>query len=161
MGSSSLLVLIGSHSICNSFVVNQFLYFTPNGENSLCYTPKKQWEQFGGEKKLYYFLLAKYTPMSRKNGGQKWECRYHTLLLVLEATSYQTKIFRNIQFVCKVATRKSTRKLISGLLSMSVSNNDGWKWALRMFHDLSRHETRVHFQLAQDQQCEPEKTLLL
>ena len=31
MGSSSLVVLIGSHSLCNSFVVNQFLYFTPNG----------------------------------------------------------------------------------------------------------------------------------
>ena len=27
--------------------------------------------------------------------------------------------------------------------------------------DTSRHETRVHFQLAQDQQCEPGKTLLL
>ena len=37
MGSSSVLVLIGSHSLCNSFVVNQFLFFTPNGENSLCY----------------------------------------------------------------------------------------------------------------------------
>ena len=42
---------------------------------------------------------------------------------------------------------------------MSVYNNDGWKWALRTFHDLSRHETRVHFQLAQDQQCELEETL--
>ena len=28
-----------------------------------------------------------------------------------------------------------------------------------MFHDLSRHETRVHFQLAQDQRCELEETL--
>ena len=45
MDSSSMLVLIGSHSRCNSFVVNPFLFFTPNGENSLCYrtcTPKKQ-----------------------------------------------------------------------------------------------------------------------
>ena len=42
MGSSSVVVLIGSHSLCNSLVVNQFLFFTPNGENSLCYTPKKQ-----------------------------------------------------------------------------------------------------------------------
>ena len=45
MGSSLVklvLVRIGSHSLCNSFVVNQFLFFTPNGENSLCYTPKKQ-----------------------------------------------------------------------------------------------------------------------
>ena len=32
----------GSHSRCNSFVVNQFLFFTPNGENALCYTPKKE-----------------------------------------------------------------------------------------------------------------------
>ena len=31
MGSSSVVVLIGSHSLCNSFAVNQFLYFTPNG----------------------------------------------------------------------------------------------------------------------------------
>ena len=30
MGSSSVLVLTGSHSLCNSFVVNQFLFFTPN-----------------------------------------------------------------------------------------------------------------------------------
>ena len=35
-----------------------------------------------------------------------------TLLLVLEATSYQMKIFRHIKFVSKVATCKSTRKLI-------------------------------------------------
>ena len=44
---------------------------------------------------------------------------------------------------------------------MSVYNNEGWKWALRMFHNPSRRETRVHFQLAQDQRCEPGKTLLL
>ena len=31
LGSSSVVVLIGSHSLCNSFVVNQFLFFTPNG----------------------------------------------------------------------------------------------------------------------------------
>ena len=42
MGSSSVLVLIGSHSPWNSFVVNQFLFFLPNGKNSLYYTPKKQ-----------------------------------------------------------------------------------------------------------------------
>ena len=30
------------------------------------------------KKKIVYFLLAKYTPMSRKNGGQKWEWRYPT-----------------------------------------------------------------------------------
>ena len=118
MGSSSVVVLIGSHSLCNSFVVNQFLYFTPNGENSLCYTPKKQWEQFGGEKNLYYFLLAKYTPMSRKNGGQKWEWRYptacvgsyfipdeniQTYLICLQSCNMQKhqKInFRTAEYVC-------------------------------------------------------------
>ena len=36
------------------------------------------------------FLLAKYIPMSRKNGNGD------SLLLVLEATSYQTKIFRHV-----------------------------------------------------------------
>ena len=79
MGSSSMLVLIASHSLCNSFVVNQFLFFTSNGKNSHWYTPKKQREQYGGEKKSFvYFLLAKYTPMSRKNGGQKQEWQYPT-----------------------------------------------------------------------------------
>ena len=57
MGSSSVLVLIGSHSCCNSFDVNQFLFFTPNWENSLCYTPKKQWEQCSGEKKEVLFIF--------------------------------------------------------------------------------------------------------
>ena len=47
----------------------------------------------GGEI-YFYFLLAKYTPTSRKNGSQKRNG--DTLLLVLEATSYQTKIFRHI-----------------------------------------------------------------
>ena len=46
------------------------------------------------KKSFVYFLLAKYTPMSRKNGGQKRNG--DTLLLVLEATSYQTKLFRHI-----------------------------------------------------------------
>ena len=59
MGSSSVLVLIGSHSLCNSFVVNQFLFFTPNGKNSLCYTPKKQSQQYGGEKMFCLFFISK------------------------------------------------------------------------------------------------------
>ena len=59
MGSSSVLVLIGSNSICNSFVVNQFLFFTPNGKNSLCYTPKKQSQQYGGEKMFCLFFISK------------------------------------------------------------------------------------------------------
>ena len=74
------------------------------------------------KKCFIYFLLADifpyHTKMAAKNRNGD------TLLFVLEATFYQTKIFRYIQFVCKVATCKSTRKLISGLLSMSVYNND-------------------------------------
>ena len=118
MGSSSVLLLIGSHSLCNSFVVNQFLFFTPNGENSLCYTPKKQWEQYGGKKKNKDFLLAKYTPMSRKNGGQKREWRYptacvgsyfipdeniQTYLICLQSCNmqkYQKANFRTAEYVC-------------------------------------------------------------
>ena len=95
ISSSSVLVLIGSHSLCNSFVVNQFIFFTPNGENSLCYTPKKQWEQYGGKKMFCLFfywqnILPCHAKMAAKNGNGD------TLLLVLEATSYQTKIFRHI-----------------------------------------------------------------
>ena len=69
MGSYSLVVLIGSHSLCNSFVVNQFLFFTPNGENSLCYTPKKQWEQFAWKKMFCLFFISKiYSHVT-----QKWQ----------------------------------------------------------------------------------------
>ena len=67
MGFSSVLVLSGSHSLCNSFVVNQFLFFTPNGENSLCYTPKKQWEQYGGKKMFFKFFISKiYSHVTQK-----------------------------------------------------------------------------------------------
>ena len=103
-----------SPSRCNSFVVNQFLFFTPNGENSLCYTPKKQWEQYG----FVYFLLAKYTPMSHKNGGQKWEWQYPTVcvgsyfipdeniqtyLICLQSCNmqkHQKANFRTAEYVC-------------------------------------------------------------
>ena len=75
------------------------------------------------EKKIFFIsknnIIPCHAEMAAKNGNGD------TLLLVLEATSYQTKIFRHILFVCKVATCKSIRKLISVLLSMSVYNNDG------------------------------------
>ena len=161
MGSSSVLVLIGSHSLCNSFVVNQFLFFTPNGENYLCYIPKKQWEQYGGEKKkIIYFLLAKYTPTSRKTGGQKWEWWYPTACVgsyFIPDENIQTYL------IClqRCNMQKHQKANFRPAEYVSVYNNDGWKWALRTFHDPSRHETRVHFQLAQDQRCKPGKTLLL
>ena len=121
MGSSSVLVLIGSYSLCNSFVVNQFPFFTPNGENSLCYAMRSNESNMVGKKCFVSFLLAKYTPMSRKNGGQKQEWRYPTACV----GSYFIPD-ENIQtYLICFATCKSTRKLISGLLSMSVYNNDG------------------------------------
>ena len=56
-----------SHSHCNSFVVNLFLFFTPNGENSLCYTPKKQWEQYGGKNMFCLFFISKiYSHVTQK-----------------------------------------------------------------------------------------------
>ena len=126
-----MLVLIGSHLRCNSFTANQFLFFTPNGENSACYTPKKELEQCGGKNIFNFFISKIYSHVT-----QKWRpktgmaipyCLCWKLLHTrrkYSATSYQTKIFRH-KFVCKVATCKSTRKLISGLLSMSVYNNGG------------------------------------
>ena len=90
MGSSSVLVLIGSHSLCNSFVVNQFLFFhTKWRKFPLLYT------QYGGKKEVLFIfyqqnILPCHAKMAAKNGNGD------TLLLVLEATSYQTKIFRHI-----------------------------------------------------------------
>ena len=66
MGSSSVLVWTGSDSHCNSFVVNQFLFFTPNGENSFCYTPKKEWEQCSGKNLLLFFISKIYSHVTQK-----------------------------------------------------------------------------------------------
>ena len=90
MGSSSALVLMGSHSLCNSFVVNQFLFFSHKMDKIPFEFPRSNESNMVEKKCFVYFLLAKYTPMSSKNGNGD------TLLLVLEATSYQTKIFRRI-----------------------------------------------------------------
>ena len=79
MGSSPVLVLTGSHSLCNSFVVDQFLFFhTKWRKFPLLYTQKAMRAIWWGKKCFVYFLLAKYTSMSRKNGGQKWEWWYPT-----------------------------------------------------------------------------------
>ena len=117
MGSSSMLVLIGSHSRCNSFVVNEFLFFFPF---------HTKWRKFprsndsnAVEKICFvYFLLAKYTPMSRKNGGQKREWRYptacvgsyfipdeniQTYLICLQSCNmqkHQKANFRPAEYVC-------------------------------------------------------------
>ena len=118
MGSSSVLVLIDSHSLCNSFVVNQFLFFTPNGENSLCYTPKKQWEQYGGKKMFCLFFISKIY----SHDTQKWRpkmgmaipyCLFgsyfipdkniQTYLICLQSCNmqkHQKANFRTAEYVC-------------------------------------------------------------
>ena len=40
--------------------------------------PRSNENNMVGKKCFVYFLLVKYTPMSCKNGGQKWEWRYPT-----------------------------------------------------------------------------------
>ena len=115
LGSSSMLVLTGSHSRCNSFVVNQFLFFTPNGEK---YPRSNKSNAERKKKKIYYFLLAKYIPMSHKNGGQKREWRYSTVcvgsyfipdkniqtyLICLQSCNmqkHQKANFRTAEYVC-------------------------------------------------------------
>ena len=69
-------------------------------------------------KKMVYFLLAKYTPMARKNGGQKREWRYptacvgsyfipdeniQTYLICLQSCNmqkHQKANFRPAEYVC-------------------------------------------------------------
>ena len=70
------------------------------------------------EKKFVYFLLAKYIPMSHKNGGRKWEWRYptacvgsyfmpdkniQTYLICLQSCNmqkHQEANFRTAEYVC-------------------------------------------------------------
>ena len=77
MGSSSVVVLIGSHSLCNSFVVNQFISHQMD-KIPFAIHPRSNESNLVEKQCFVYFLLAKYTPMSRKNGGQKQEWRYPT-----------------------------------------------------------------------------------
>ena len=109
MGSFSVLVLIGSHSLCNSPFFHtkwrKFPFAIHSRSNEK-------------EKKNVYFLLAKYTPMSSKNGGQKREWRYptacvgsyfipdeniQTYLICLQSCNmqkHQKANFRTAEYVC-------------------------------------------------------------
>ena len=93
MGSSSVLVRIGSDSCCNSFVVNQFPFSHQMEKIPFVIHPRRN-ESNAVEKMFCLFFISKIysrvTKMSGKNGNGD------TLMLVLEATSYQTKIFRHI-----------------------------------------------------------------
>ena len=153
-----VLVLIGSHSLCNSFVVNQFLFSHQMEKISFVIHPRSDESNMVGKKFFVYFLLAKYTPMSHKNSGQKQEWLYPTACV----GSYFIPD-KNIQtyLICLQSCNMQKHQKANLRTAEYVYNNDGWKWALRTFHDPSHHETHVHFQLAQDQRCEPGKTLLL
>ena len=74
----SVLVLIGSDSHCNSFVVSQLLLFSYQMENIpfVIHSRSNESNAVGKKKLVFIFLLAKYSPMSHKNGGQKWEWQY-------------------------------------------------------------------------------------
>ena len=101
-------------------VVNQFP-FSHQMEKIpfvISYTPKKEWEQCSGKKMFCLFLLAKYIPVSRKNGGQKQEWRYptacvgsyfipdeniQTYLICLQSCNmqkHQKANFRTAEYVC-------------------------------------------------------------
>ena len=54
-----MLVLIGSHSRCNSFVVNQFLFFSHQMEKiPFVIHPRSNETNMLGKKCFVYFLLA-------------------------------------------------------------------------------------------------------
>ena len=72
-------LVIDSRSCCNRFLANQFLFshqmvkipFVTHSRRNKSNTVKKK-------KKKSSFLLAKYIPVSHKNGSQKQEWRYPT-----------------------------------------------------------------------------------
>ena len=64
MGSSLMLVLTGSHSRCNSFVANEFLFIFPHQMEKI---PKKQWEQCSGKNMFCLFFTSKiYSHVTQK-----------------------------------------------------------------------------------------------
>ena len=68
MGSSSVLVLIGSHSLCNSFVVNQFLFFQTKWRKfPLLYTQEAMRAIWWRKKRIFIFFISKiYSHVTQK-----------------------------------------------------------------------------------------------
>ena len=117
MGSSSVLVLIGSDSHCNSFVVNQFLFFHTKWRKFVIH-PRSNESKVVDFLIFLYFLLAKYIPMACNNGGQKREWWHptacvgsyfipdeniQTYLICLQSCNmqkYQEVNFRTAEYVC-------------------------------------------------------------
>ena len=94
MGSSSVLVLIGSHSLCKFCCKPVPFFHTKWRKFPLLYTQEAMRAIWWKENVLFFiskiYLQKCHAKMAAKNGNGD------TLLLVLEATSYQTKIFRHI-----------------------------------------------------------------
>ena len=97
MGSSSMLVRIGSHSCCNHFVVNQFP-FSHQLEKIPFVIHSRRNESNAAErkKKSLIFISKIYSGVMQKWQPKTGMAILYSLLLVLEATSYQTKIFRHL-----------------------------------------------------------------
>ena len=86
MGSSSVLVLTGSHSLCNSFVVNQFLFFhTKWRKFPLLYTQEAMRAIWWRKKCFCLFFISKiyshFTQKWRPKMGMAIPCCLYWKLL--------------------------------------------------------------------------------
>ena len=120
IGSSSLVVLIGSHSLCNSFVVNQFLFFFSHQMDKIPFVvhPRSN-ESNLLEKKVFIFFISKiYSHVTQKWRPLKREWRYptacvgsyfipdeniQTYLICLQSCNtqkHQKANFRPAEYVC-------------------------------------------------------------
>ena len=69
MGSSSVLVLTGSHSLCNSFVVNQFFFSHQMEKIPFVIHPRSNESNMVEKKKFCLFFISKiYSHVT-----QKWQ----------------------------------------------------------------------------------------
>ena len=94
MGSSSMVVPIGSHSLCKFCCKPVPFFHTKWIKFPLLYTQKAMRAIWWKKNNIFFIsknnIIPCHAEMAAKNGNGD------TLLLVLEATSYQTKIFRHI-----------------------------------------------------------------
>ena len=74
------------------------------------------------EKKIIYFLLAKYTPMSHKNGGRKREWRYPTACV---GSYFIPDENIHTYLICLQSCNMQKHQKVNFRTAMSVYNNDG------------------------------------
>ena len=117
MGSSSVLVLIGSHSFCNSFVVNQFLFFSYQMEKIPFVMHPRSNESNMVEKKMFclFFISKIYSHVTQKCRPKTgmaipyclcWKLpdeNIQTYLICLQSCNmqkHQKANFRTAEYVC-------------------------------------------------------------